>query len=80
MHVTPQFDEPYCSTAPECEFQILYGRQLVRLRAQTPQEGGVRSAYRTSAAVLKVRLRRSHASTPGSIGKAWRSGTRVKVL
>jgi len=38
VHVTPQFDEPYCSTVPECEFQILYGRQLVRLRAQTPQE------------------------------------------
>ena len=38
MHVTPQFDEPYCSTVPECEFQILYGRQLVRLRAQTPQD------------------------------------------
>ena len=38
VHVTPQFDEPYCSTVPECEFQILYGRQLIRFRAQTPQE------------------------------------------
>ena len=38
VHVTPQFDEPYCSTVPECEFQILYGRQLIRFRTQTPQE------------------------------------------
>lgn len=36
--VLPQFDEPYCSTAPECEFQIMFGRQLIRIRAPTAQE------------------------------------------
>lgn len=35
--VMPQFDEPYCSTAPECEFQVMYGRTLIRLRAPTAQ-------------------------------------------
>jgi tetratricopeptide (TPR) repeat protein len=35
--VMPQFDEPYCSTAPECEFQVMFGRQVVRIRAPSAQ-------------------------------------------
>jgi hypothetical protein len=27
----------YCSTAPECEFQLQFGRQLIRLRALNPE-------------------------------------------